>query len=97
MKKKSRLLILVLLVIMLVLTQSVSAMSSDNYALDWYTPLSSGGGGKSESTNYVMEFTIGQSAIGSSSSTNYRTGLGYWGAMVELLRLWFINLPIIYS
>ena len=95
MKKKAALLLLTLAILSTILTQSVSAMSSTNYSLEWFTPLTTGAGGKSASTNYIMDLTIGQSAIGSASSTNYRVGLGYWGALVELLRLWFINLPII--
>ena len=95
MKKKTALLLLTLAILSTILTQSVSAMSSTNYALEWFTPLTKGAGGKSASTNYIMDLTIGQSAIGSASSTNYRVGLGYWGALVEILRLWFINLPII--
>jgi hypothetical protein len=95
MNKRIILLLLAVAVLLLVLTQTVSAMSSDNYTLDWYTPLASGGGGKSSSTNYTIELSIGQSAIGSAASTNYRVGLGYWGALIELVRSWYINLPLI--
>ena len=38
-----------------------------------------GGGGTSSSTNYALRSTTGQSsAIGQSSSTNYRLGAGFW-------------------
>nr|HID13717.1 hypothetical protein [Anaerolineae bacterium] len=76
--------ILLALIALLLLTGSVLAMSSDNYRLDWFTPLTGGGGGPSSSTNYAVNFTVGQTAIGTSSSTNYGGCLGYWcGAGVE--------------
>jgi hypothetical protein len=53
-------------------------MASDNYRLDWYVVLTGGGGGPTDSTNYAANFTIGQTACGLSSSTNYEVGLGYW-------------------
>jgi hypothetical protein len=65
------------------LAGSALAMSSTNYRLDWFTPLTSGGGGTASSTNYAINLTIGQAAIGASSSANYAVGLGYWyGAAV---------------
>ena len=61
-----------------VLVSSTLAISSTNYALDWFAPLTGGGGGAAGSTNYAANFTVGQSAIGASTSTNYEAGLGYW-------------------
>ena len=73
-------------------TGSALAMSSTNYKLDWFTPLTSGGGGAASSTNYAVNLTIGQSAIGGSSSANYAVGLGYWyGAAAQ----YKIFLPIV--
>ena len=73
-------------------TGSALAMSSTNYKLDWFTPLTSGGGGAASSTNYAVNLTIGQAAIGGSSSANYAVGLGYWyGAAVQ----YKIFLPIV--
>jgi hypothetical protein len=69
---------IVLLAALLLLTSSALAMSSDNYRLDWFTPLTGGGGGAASSTNYAVNFTVGQSAIGTSASTNYGGCLGYW-------------------
>jgi hypothetical protein len=60
------------------LAGSAWAMSSANYRLGWFTPLTSGGGGAASSVNYAVNMTIGQSAIGASSSANYKAGLGYW-------------------
>jgi len=79
------------LVCSLLLTGSVLAMSSANYAIDWDVMAS--GGGPISSTSYSMNSTIGQAVIGSKSSTNYQLGSGYWPGGVEyLLRVY---LPII--
>ncbi|MBC7249608.1 MAG: hypothetical protein H5T62_04930 [Anaerolineae bacterium] len=67
----------VTLLCILAMTGLVWAMSSTNYALDWFTPLT-GTGGSASSTNYAVNFTVGQSAIGAPSSTNYGACLGYW-------------------
>ena len=75
-ERKTIALLAVLLCILL--TGSALAMSSTNYRLDWFTPLTSGGGGAASSTNYAVNLTIGQAAIGGSSSANYAAGLGYW-------------------
>jgi len=70
--------LLTLLIIFLLSTSSALAMSSANYKLDWFVPLTGGGGGPAASANYAVNFTVGQSAIGASASTNYGVGLGYW-------------------
>ncbi len=75
MKRKG---ILFTLLVVLLLVHGVQAMSSANFALDWFTPLTSGGGGPSNSANYAANVTIGQTVIGASSSTNYGAELGYW-------------------
>ena len=75
-ERKTIALLVVLLCVLL--TGSARAMSSTNYRLDWFTPLTSGGGGAASSTNYAVNLTIGQAAIGGSSSTSYSVGLGYW-------------------
>jgi hypothetical protein len=54
------------------------AMSSANYRLEWFTPGTGGGGGPAGSANYAVNFTIGQSAIGTFSSAGYEGCLGYW-------------------
>ncbi len=67
-----------LLLAVLLLGTSVQAMSSAHYRLDWFTPLTGGGGGAMSSAHYAADLTIGQTAIGRSASTHYRAGLGYW-------------------
>ena len=71
-------LILLTLAVLLLVAGGVLAMSSANYRLDWFTPLTGGGGGPANSTNYAANFTVGQSAIGFSASDNYTAGMGFW-------------------
>lgn len=74
-----RMAILLTVAAFLLLAGSVLAMSSTNYALDWYTPLTGGGGGPSSSAGYAVNFTVGQTAIGGpSTSASYGACLGYW-------------------
>ena len=73
--------ILLTLSVLLLLVGSAVAMSSTSYRLDWYTPLTSSGGGTANSTNYAVNLTVGQAAIGGSSSANYAAGLGYWNGV----------------
>lgn len=74
--KRTAILLTVLAILFLV--GSALAMRSDNYWLDWYVMLTGGGGGATDSTNYAANLTIGQTARGLSSNTNYSVGLGYW-------------------
>jgi len=81
---RRRVTVLLALTAILLLAGSALAMSSTNYRLDWFTPLTSGGGGAASSTNYAINLTIGQAAIGASSSASYGVGLGYWyGAVAQ--------------
>ena len=87
--------ILLALIGFLLLTGGVLAMSSDNYRLDWFTPLTGSGGGAPSSTNYAVNFTVGQTAIGTSSSTNYGTCLGYWCDTTAAAGQFKIYLPVV--
>jgi hypothetical protein len=80
------------LVALLLLTSSALAMRSTHYWLDWFTPLTGGGGGPASSTHYAVNLTVGQVAIGSSASASYAAGLGYWYGAVGPLRLY---LPLV--
>jgi len=77
MKRRRFIMVLLVLLCLLWLVQGAGAMSSTNYRLEWFTVTGSGGGAAG-STHYAVNFTVGQTAIGASSSTNYGTGLGYW-------------------
>lgn len=76
----------------LLVTGVVLAMSSTNYRLDWYVPLTSGGGGLASSAHYTVDFTVGQSAIGTSASSNYGSCLGYWCGAAVAYRIY---LPLV--
>ncbi len=76
--RKTFLPVIAALAALLLLAAGVLAMSSANYWLDWFTPLTGGGGGRASSAHYAVNFTIGQSAIGTSASTHYQGCLGYW-------------------
>jgi len=67
-----------LLLVLLLLASSVQAMSSANYKLEWFTPLTTGGGGPASSTHYAVNLTIGQTVVGRSASADYHASLGYW-------------------
>lgn len=69
---------LLTLAALLLLVSSALAMSSSNYRLDWFTPLTSNSGGDADSTNYAASLTVGQSLVGAASSANYAACLGYW-------------------
>lgn len=75
---KQKTIILLVALLCILLAGQVLAMESANYQLNWFTPLTSNGGGPASSTNYATNLTIGQSAIGASSGTNYDGCLGYW-------------------
>ena len=82
------------LVVLFLVTSNALAIESDNYRLDWFTPLI-GSGGTASSTNYAINVTIGQAAIGTSSSTHYGGCLGYWceGGSVAAPKGYHIYLP----
>ncbi len=79
-----------LLLAAFLVVENGAAMSSTNYRLEWYTPLT-GGGGSARSANYAVEFTIGQSATGRVSSTTNQLCLGYWCGAID----WRIFLPLV--
>jgi hypothetical protein len=85
MKRKTVLLTLILL---LLLVNAVQAMGSANYSLDWMVPLTSAGGGVAASTNYMVNYTVGQSVIGDGQSTNFGISLGFWQNFINLLHQW---------
>jgi hypothetical protein len=77
MSKQKMIVLVAALVCGLLLTSSALALSAA-YRLDWLVPLTGGGGGPASSTHYEANLTVGQTAIGASTSTNYKASLGYW-------------------
>ena len=88
---KRTLILLMLIGLLLLVVSTAFAMSSANYRLDWFTPLTTGGGGAASSTHYAVNFSIGQTAYASLASPNYQAGLGYWAGFVE----YRVYLPIV--
>lgn len=88
------LIILIFALLTLFLSNSAQAMDSPNYQLNWFVPLS-GGGGESQSANYTIHLTYGQTFVGTGVSSSYRANLGYW---FGVLRDWWthIHLPIVF-
>ena len=62
----------------MLLAGTVLAMFSDNFRLDWSTPLTGSGGGPAGSAGFSVDITVGQTAIGVASSSSYQACLGYW-------------------
>lgn len=83
--------ILLILLVCFLLTSTVMAMSSTNYAIDWMVPLT-GGGGPASSENYALNLTVGQTASRSSESASYQAGLGYWYGAGKTA--WEVFLPL---
>jgi hypothetical protein len=86
--------ILLSLLLILWFASTTQAMSLLNYSLDWMIPLTSGGGGDVTSTNYAINYSVGQTAIGDSQSTNFNTQLGFRQTVMYYLHQW---LPAIFK
>jgi hypothetical protein len=84
--------LLLSMVMMLWLAARASAMTSTNYRLDWFTPLTTAGGGQANSANYSVNFSIGQAVVNSSASSNYVAALGYWPGTQGQYRIY---LPVV--
>ena len=90
MPNKRLLLMIIVVLVTFALASSVLAMSSQHYAIDWMV-ISGGAGGSTASENFFADVTVGQTAIGQTSSAGYKVGLGYWyGAF----RKWLVYLPV---
>jgi hypothetical protein len=91
-----RLTIFLILIALLVLAGSALAMSSPNFRLDWFTPMTGGGGGPVSSANYAANFTVGQTVIGASASEHFGAGLGYWyGFLSSMIQNFLDFLPLV--
>jgi hypothetical protein len=78
MKSKRFMVLCAVLALALLASVAALAMSSLSYQLNWFVPLSGGGGGRSSSPSYTADFTVGQTVARSSASASYQAGLGYW-------------------
>ncbi len=66
----------VVLLCCLMLVDTSSAMNSGQYAINW--SVVGAGGGPVVSSNYGLESTAGQIAVGQSDSASYDLCTGYW-------------------
>jgi hypothetical protein len=90
---KPRLIAVVLVLFCLAMvTFSVQAGQSTNYRLDWFTPLTSGGGGAASSAHYAANVTLGQTASKASESANFQAGLGFWSGVLQNI---LIHMPFL--
>jgi hypothetical protein len=83
-KKKFFLAMLLVLLFSLAAFIVVSAQVSDGFDLSWYVV--SGGGGNSESGDYVLSSTVGQTAAGESTSGGIIQTHGFWQTFVDTVR-----------
>ena len=90
MKKRWILLSLVLILIAVVVSGTALASSGGDYVLDWYTI--DGGGGTSTGGDYSISGTIGQPDAGEMSGGDYVLSGGFWGRFVEWLYELFLPL-----
>lgn len=81
-----------ILIICLLIASNALAGSSENYRVDWFTPMTSNGGGTVSSANYTASYTVGQSAIGTSSSGNHEVCVGFWCEALSMIKIY---LPLI--
>ena len=65
-----------LLLLTLLLASGTALASAVPNQLNWY--VFGGGGGHVTSTHYGVGFTMGQTVVGTASSTQYSLGLGFW-------------------
>lgn len=86
--------ILLLCVLLLLVVQGVHAMSSTSFRVDWSNRLS-GSGGPASSPGYKVNFTVGQTVIGASSSPINKVQWGYWAAVGPGSQQFFLYMPVI--
>ena len=78
MKRRTFLPIALALLCTVMLVGGGLALSSGQYRLDWFTPLTTSGGGQASSAHYAIHLTVGQVARGAPASTHYQLCLDYW-------------------
>lgn len=78
----------------LLLFSGARAMESSHYRLDWLM-VAVGSDGESASSHFRTQFTVGQTAIGSGSSSHYAGQWGYWPGGGQPLEPTQLYLPVI--
>ena len=90
-KRKAIKLVIILCGLLLVSSLgAVMAMESTNYAINW--DVVGSGGEPSAATSFVLNGTVGQGIVGSSSGVSYSLCSGYWCAGVTEIHIY---LPLV--
>jgi len=72
---------MMLLVCALLTIGGAAAASAPDHHLDWLVPFTGNGGGPASSAHHAVNLTVGQAALGVSSSAGHRVSLGYWAGI----------------
>ncbi len=72
---------IVLLVCTLLAIGGAAAASAPDYHLDWLVPFTGNGGAPASSAHYAVNLTLGQAALGVSSSPGHQASLGFWAGI----------------
>lgn len=85
MRKKLLLVLFLVLLLSLAIVVVVAAQSGDGFDLSWY--VLSSGAARSESGDYMLSSTVGQTAAGESTgSDGYTQTHGFWQTFTDVLR-----------
>lgn len=76
MNKRTFVVALIGLLVVLVAVSIVWAQTSTSFDLSWY--VLAGGGSRADSAAYAMNGTVGQGIVGLSDSTSFQMQSGYW-------------------
>jgi hypothetical protein len=76
MSKRTFLVVLIGLLVVLVVGSIVGAQTSTSFDLSWY--VMAGGGNRADSAAYAMNGTLGQGIMDLSDSTSFQMHHGYW-------------------
>ncbi len=86
MKRRNAFVLILCLVALLALVGSAFAGASDDYTIPW--SVIGGGGGRSTSSGYVLEGTVGQAVVGLSEDGSYQLGGGFWYGIYRVYRIY---------
>jgi len=86
MKRRNAFVLILCLVALLALVGN--AFAAGDYAIPWHVV--AGGGGRSASSGYVLEGTVGQGVVGFSEDASYQLSGGFWYYQIYRVYLPFI-------
>lgn len=91
---------MVLLVCALLAIAGVATASAPDHRVDWLVPFTGNGGAPASSAHYAVNLTLGQTALGVSSSAGHSVSLGYWAGIAVAAGPWptpnhWVYLPVL--